>query len=97
MRHTILVTLTKYITSEMDAGLKRKMFGMLDKGDLGQLTELRKAEMRQANDGKSCLVNTHPNMVFRHVSFFPNLFVIQRQPFLLPLACLQHTPIPFGQ
>ena len=28
MRHTIMVTLTEYITSEMDAGLKRKMFGM---------------------------------------------------------------------
>jgi hypothetical protein len=34
-RHTILLTLTGYITSETDAGLKRNMFGMSDGGDLG--------------------------------------------------------------
>ena len=33
----MLVTLTDYITSEMDAGLKRKMFSMSDGRDLGQL------------------------------------------------------------
>ena len=37
MGHRLLAKLTGYITSETYAGLKRKVFGMLDGGDLGQL------------------------------------------------------------
>ena len=39
-RHTVIATLMEYIVSERSAALKRKMFGMSDGGDLGQLSIL---------------------------------------------------------
>ena len=36
-RHTVIATLMEYIVSERSAALKRKMFGMSDGGDLGQI------------------------------------------------------------
>jgi hypothetical protein len=78
-RHTILVTLTEYITLETDAGLKRKIFGMSDRRDLGQLTQLQsslryslmcKHSLIMTSLSHSFLLNLSPHIPF--VSWNPN-------------------------